>query len=119
MAFQSAAEAVMREFFTKTRPALLEPIMHVEIECPEQFQGAIVANLSSRRGMITATEAIGPVTRINGEIPLAETFGYSTDLRSLSQGQATFSMEFSGYKALPSALAEEVIAQRKKELAAC
>ena len=88
--------------------------MKIEIECPGQFQGSVVGNLTSRRGLIAATQTLGPVTRIEGEVPLAETFGYSTDLRSLTQGQGTFTMEFARYKRLPSSLAEEVIAECKR-----
>ncbi len=88
--------------------------MKIEIECPSQFQGAVVGNLTGRRGMVTATEMLGPVTRIEGEVPLAETFGYSTDLRSMTQGQGTFSMEFARYKRVPTGLAQEVIEDRKR-----
>ncbi|MEN6406457.1 MAG: elongation factor G [Thermoguttaceae bacterium] len=114
MAFQVCAQTAMRETFPKTKPVLLEPIMKIEIECPSQFQGAVVGNLTSRRGIVLSTEAQGADTRIEGEVPLAETFGYSTDLRSMTQGQGTFSMEFSRYKRLPRNLEEEVIAERKK-----
>ena len=114
MAFQTAARTAMRETFPRTRPVLLEPVMKVEIECPSQFQGAVVGNLTSRRGMVLATEISGPTTRIEGEVPLAETFGYSTDLRSMTQGQGTFSLEFARYRRLPASLAEEVIAERKR-----
>ena len=88
--------------------------MKIEIECPSQFQGSVVGNLTSRRGLVLATEVRGPDARIEGEVPLAETFGYSTDLRSMTQGQGTFTMEFARYKRLPKSLEEEVIAERKK-----
>ncbi|MBN2473775.1 MAG: elongation factor G [Pirellulales bacterium] len=114
MAFQICALTAMRETFSKTGPALLEPVMKIEIECPSQFQGTVVGNLTSRRGVISATEVLGPITRIEGEVPLSETFGYSTDLRSMTQGQGTFTLEFARYKRLPTSLAEEVIAQRKR-----
>ena len=104
----------MRETFPKTRPVLLEPVMRIEIECPSQFQGSVVGNLTSRRGLVVAAEVHGPDTRIEGEVPLAETFGYSTDLRSLTQGQGTFTMEFARYKRLPKSLEEEVIAEAKR-----
>jgi len=114
MAFKTCALTAMRETFPRTRPVLLEPAMRIEIECPSQFQGTVVGNLTSRRGIVTVTEMLGPITRIEGEVPLAETFGYATDLRSLTQGQGTFTMEFARYKRLPAGLAEEVIAERKK-----
>ena len=92
----------MRENFPATRPVLLEPVMKIEIECPTDFQGSVVGNLTSRRGMVVATEVSGPICRIEGEVPLAETFGYSTDLRSMTQGQGTFTMEFAKYRRLPA-----------------
>jgi elongation factor G len=88
--------------------------MKIEIECPGQFQGTVVGNLATRRGLVTATQTLGPIARIEGEVPLAETFGYATDLRSMTQGQGTFTMEFARYKPLPRSLAEDVIAERKK-----
>lgn len=114
MAFQVCAQTTMRETFPKTKPMLLEPVMKIEIECPSQYQGSVVGNLTSRRGLVLATEIRGAETRIEGEVPLAETFGYSTDLRSMTQGQGTFSMEFARYKRLPRNLEETVIADRKK-----
>ena len=114
LAFQVCAQTAMREAFPRTRPVLLEPVMKIEIECPSQFQGSVVGNLTSRRGIVLATEVHGAETRIEGEVPLAETFGYSTDLRSMTQGQGTFTMEFARYKRLPRNLEEEVIAERKK-----
>ena len=114
MAFQVCAQTAMRENFSRTKPILLEPVMKIEIECPNQFQGSVVGNLTSRRGIVMSTESQGPDTRIEGEVPLSETFGYSTDLRSMTQGQGTFSMEFARYKRLPRNLEEEVIAERKK-----
>ncbi len=115
LAFQVCAQTTMREAFSKTKPVLLEPVMKVEIECPSQFQGSVVGNLTSRRGIVMSTEVHGADTRIEGEVPLAETFGYSTDLRSMTQGQGTFSLEFARYKRLPRSLEEEVIAERNKK----
>jgi elongation factor G len=114
LAFQICAQTAMREAFPRTRPVLLEPVMKIEIECPSQFQGAVVGNLTSRRGMVMATGIVGADARIEGEVPLAETFGYSTDLRSMTQGQGTFTLEFARYRRLPRSLEEEVIAERKK-----
>ena len=114
LAFQICAQTAMREAFPRTRPVLLEPVMKIEIECPGQFQGPVVGNLTSRRGIVLAAEVHGPEVRIEGEVPLAETFGYSTDLRSMTQGQGTFTLEFARYKRLPRSLEEELIAERKK-----
>ena len=105
----------MRETFSKTKPVLLEPVMKIEIECPSAVPGLgggqsdVAAAAWSSRPRSTA-----PTARIEGEVPLAETFGYSTDLRSMTQGQGTFTMEFARYKRLPRNLEEEVIAERKK-----
>ena len=114
MAFQTCARTAMRETFSQTKPVLLEPVMRIEIECPSEFQGSVVGNLTSRRGMVVSTEIDGPITRIEGEVPLAETFGYSTDLRSMTQGQGTFTMEFAKYARMPAVIEREVIAERKK-----
>jgi elongation factor G len=118
MAFQVCAQTCMRENFARTKPVLLEPVMKIEIECPGQFQGSVVGNLTSRRGLVLSTEMCGAEVRIEGEVPLSETFGYSTDLRSMTQGQGTFTMEFAHYKRMPKSLEEEVIAERKKAVLA-
>lgn len=115
LAFQICAATAMRETFAKTRPVLLEPVMNIEIECPGDFQGAVVGDLTGRRGMVTSTSAVGPTARIEGEVPLSETFGYSTDLRSMTQGQGTFTLEFARYRRLPPSIEREVIAVRKKD----
>lgn len=114
LAFQICAQTAMRENFPLTSPVLLEPVMRIEIECPSAFQGAVVGNLTARRGIVMATEVKGNEARIEGEVPLAETFGYSTDLRSMTQGQGTFSMEFAKYRRMPRSIEEEVIAERRK-----
>ena len=116
MAFQLTAQELMREEFGRMKPALLEPIMLVEIECPESFQGSVVGNISSRRGVMTSAETVGKTTKIIAEVPLSETFGYSTDLRSMTQGQGTFTMEFSKYRPVPMNIQTEIIADRKREL---
>lgn len=85
LAFRICAQTALRENFPRMKPALLEPVMKLEIECPSQFQGNVVGDLNSRRGLINITETVGATTRIEGEIPLAETFGYSTTLRSMPQ----------------------------------
>ena len=117
-AFQTTAESCFREHFTDTKPAILEPSMKVEVECPEQFQGPITGDLISRRGLITSSEVSCRVSKLQAEIPLSETFGYSTDIRSMSQGQGTFTMELLKYSKVPSSIQEEIIANKKKQLAA-
>lgn len=116
MAFQTCARNCFREAFLKTKPALLEPVMKVEIEVPSAAQGSVVGDLTSRRGMVVSTEMKGPLATIEGEVPLAETFGYSTDLRSMTQGQGTFTMEFSRYRRVPASIQTEIVAERKAQL---
>jgi elongation factor G len=116
MAFMICAQNCFREYFVKMKPVLLEPIMLMEIECPEKFQGSVVGNISSRRGMIVSTDmGEDGVSKVRAEVPLAETFGYSTDIRSMTQGQGTFTMELSGYKPVPMSLQTEIVAERKAE----
>ena len=114
MAFQTCARNCFRETFLSTKPVLLEPIMKMEIECPSNFQGPVTGNLTSRRGMVVASEIQGNLSVIEAEVPLAETFGYSTDLRSLTQGQGTFTMEFAKYARVPKSVQEEIVLERKK-----
>jgi elongation factor G len=116
MAFKLTARECFRENFDRMKPVLLEPIMKMEIECPEDFQGAVVGQVSSKRGMIVETETDNGVCRIIAEVPLAETFGYSTDLRSQTQGQGTFSMEPCKYAQVPSSLQMQIVEDRKREL---
>ncbi len=113
-AFQTCAQTCFREYFPKTRPVLLEPIMRVEVECPEQFQGQVTGDLTSRRGIIVSTDMREGTSILVVEVPLAETFGYATDLRSMTQGQGTFSMEPACYRRVPPSIQEEIVASRKK-----
>jgi elongation factor G len=114
MAFQICARNCFRETFLKTKPVLLEPVMKLEVEVPANFQGSVAGELTSRRGMIVSTEMMGNTATIEAEVPLAETFGYSTDLRSMTQGQGTFTMEFSKYRRVPASIQETIIADKKK-----
>ncbi|MBA2114049.1 elongation factor G [Bremerella alba] len=116
MAFKIAAQGCFRENFMKMKPTLLEPIMNVEVEIPEAFQGPVTGDIIVRRGMVNQTDMNGDTTVILAEIPLAAMFGYATELRSMTQGQGTFSMELGSYKPTPSHIQEEVVAERKKEL---
>jgi elongation factor G len=115
MAFQTCARNCFRETFLQTKPVLLEPVMKFEVEVPADFQGPVTGELNSRRGMITSTEMVDGTARIEAEVPLAETFGYSTDLRSMTQGQGTFSMEFARYRKVPASIQEQVLLDKKAE----
>jgi elongation factor G len=117
-AFQTCARDCFRIMFPEAKPVLLEPIMKLEIELPENFQGTVVGDLISRRGLIANTDMRDGTTAITAEVPLAETFGYATDLRSMTQGQGTFTMELSTYRKVPAAIQEEIVAEKKKQLAA-
>jgi len=110
-AFKMAASIAFKDGMRKANPVLLEPMMSVEVESPEDFMGNVMGDLSSRRGMIQGMEDIpgGAGKAIRAEVPLAEMFGYSTTLRSLSQGRATYSMEFKHYSEAPKTVAEAVI----------
>jgi elongation factor G len=113
-AFQTCAERCFRETFSKTKPVLLEPIMRVEIEAPEAFQGAIAGDTVSRRGIISSTDIMEGISRLTAEVPLAETFGFATDLRSMTQGQGTFTMELLCYRRVPPSIQEEIIAKKRE-----
>ncbi|MFQ5462058.1 MAG: elongation factor G [Phycisphaerae bacterium] len=115
LAFQVCARTAFRQAVRDAKPVLLEPIMKVEIEVPTQFQGAVNGDIASRRGLIVSSEMKPNAAVLIAEVPLAKMFGYSTDLRSLTQGQASFSMEFLCYRKTPTTIQEEVIeAARKK-----
>jgi elongation factor G len=115
MAFQLCAKGCFRETFMRTNPVLLEPVMKMEIECPVDFQGSVTGDVISRRGLILSTEMVGELAVIVAEVPLAETFGYSTDLRSQTQGQGTFTMELARYRRVPAKIQEEIVAAKKKQ----
>ncbi len=117
IAFQIAARDAFKEAYPRTRPAILEPIMKVEVEVPTVQQGPVAGDLCSRRGVIHATEPRGDVTVLSADAPLANMFGYATDLRSMTQGRGTFSMHFARYQQAPRDVQDEVIA-RAKEAAA-
>ncbi len=118
IAFQIAARDAFKEAYLKSKPAILEPIMKVEVEVPAEFQGPVVGDLTSRRGMILGTDGKSDATIILAEVPLAKMFGYATDLRSMTQGRGTFSMEFSAYRQAPRDVQEEVVEKARKAKAA-
>jgi elongation factor G len=109
-AFKMAASIAFKDGMRKANPVLLEPMMAVEVETPEEFMGNVMGDLSGRRGMVQGMEdQAGGIKVVKAEVPLAEMFGYSTTLRSLSQGRATYSMEFKHYSEAPKSVAEAVI----------
>ena len=115
MAFEICARDCFRETFKKADPVLLEPIMKVEVEIPTEFQGPVTGTVSSKRGVILGTESRAGYSVITAEVPLAEMFGYSNDLRSMTQGKGSFSMEFLKYQKVPSSFQEEIV--KKAQLA--
>jgi elongation factor G len=120
MAFQAAARGAFLQGYAKAGPVIHEPIMKVVVETPSEFQGAVMGSLNQRRGMIVGSQDEGVMCVIDTQVPLAEMFGYSTVLRSLTQGQAQFTMEFATYKQVPQSIAEELLkkaAEVKKNVA--
>ncbi|MDR1106850.1 MAG: elongation factor G, partial [Treponema sp.] len=119
IAFQLAAIGAFREAYGKAKPCILEPIMKVSVEGPTEFQGNIFASINQRRGIISASTEDGTFSRVEAEVPLSEMFGYSTVLRSLTQGKAEFTMEFEKYGKVPQSISETLIKdyteKRKKE----
>ncbi len=116
-AFRIAGGMVFREAFMKCNPELLEPVMSVAVTTPEDFSGPIAGNICSKRGRIVGMDAQGNAQVIRGLVPLANMFGYSSELRNASQGRASFTMQFEHYEAVPFAIAEEIIAARRKKAA--
>jgi elongation factor G len=117
MAFQICARDCFRETFRRADPVLLEPIMKVEVETPTEFQGPVTGKISSKRGVILGTEERSGFAVILAEVPLAEMFGYSNELRSMTQGKGSFSMEFLKYQRLPGSIQEEVVKKAQLEKA--
>jgi elongation factor G len=108
-AFKMAASMAFKDGMRQANPALLEPMMAVEVETPEEFMGNVVGDLASRRGIVHGMDDVAGVKVIKAEVPLSEMFGYSTTLRSLTQGRATYTMEFKHYTEAPKTVAEAVI----------
>ena len=115
MDFEIAGSMAVRQAVRQARPALLEPVMSLDMNVGEEYLGAIVGDLSRRRGVVKEMRVRGNVRHVEGEVPLGETFGYATDLRSLTSGRGTFTLEFARYDLLPDSLAEQVIKQRLAE----
>jgi elongation factor G len=114
-AFRMAGSMAFKEGMRKAKPVLLEPMMAVEVETPEEYTGTVMGDLSSRRGIVQGMDdMVGGGKAIKAEVPLSEMFGYSTDLRSATQGRATYSMEFKHYAEAPRNIVEAVMSARAK-----
>ncbi|MBW2511871.1 MAG: elongation factor G [Deltaproteobacteria bacterium] len=113
MAFKIAGSMGFKEGAAKAKPVLLEPIMDVEVVLPEEYLGEVMGDLNSRRGRVAGMEARGGAQVVSAQVPLSSMFGYSTDLRSATQGRATYTMTFDHYEQVPKAIAEEIISKTK------
>ncbi len=120
MAFQAAARGAFRDAYLRAKPVIHEPIMKVVVETPTEFQGPVMGLLNQRRGMIVGSQDEGVMSVVEAQVPLAEMFGFSTILRSSTQGKAQFTMEFAQYRQVPQSVAEKIaaeVAQNKKTAA--
>ena len=113
MAFKIAASMAIKDAVERASPTILEPMMRVEVTLPEAFMGDVIGDLNSRRGLVESTEMRGSTTVVRAAVPLAEMFGYATDLRSMTQGRASYSMELSHYAEVPGNLAQELVAKSR------
>jgi elongation factor G len=113
MAFKIAGSMAIKEAVMKASPVLLEPMMKVEVEVPEDYLGTVMGNLISRRGQIEGQGVEQGIAKVTTKVPLAEMFGYATDIRSMTQGRGIFTMEFSHYEEVPRSVAEAIIAKNK------
>jgi elongation factor G len=111
VAFKVAGSMAMRSGALDASPVLLEPVMNVEVVTPEEYYGDVVGDLNRRRGIVQGMEDLPTGKAVRAEVPLAEMFGYATDMRSATQGRANFSMEFSKYSEVPDSIAEAVISR--------
>ena len=114
MAFKIAGSMAFKEAARRAKPVILEPIMKVEAVTPEEFMGDVMGDLNRRRGILQGIDDSPSGKLIHAEVPLSEMFGYATDLRSMSQGRATYSMEFAKYSEVPANIAEQIIDKSKK-----
>jgi elongation factor G len=111
IAFKIAASMALKEGCDKAGPILLEPIMATEVVTPDPYMGEVIGDLNSRRGRILGMEPRAGVQVVTAQVPLASMFGYATDLRSASQGRATYTMQFSHYQAVPGGIADDLVAR--------
>src|SRR4029453_5289955 len=115
IAFKIAGSLALKEAARRAHPVLLEPIMAVEVVTPEDFVGTVIGAPSSRRGRVEGQEPRGNPVAVNASVPLASMFGYATDLRSSTQGRATYTMQFDRYEEVPTNIAEEIVEHRTGE----
>jgi elongation factor G len=115
MAFKIAGSLAVKKAARQARPVLLEPIMSVEVVTPEDYMGDVIGDLSSRRGKIEGMDQRGSSQVIRSHVPLAEMFGYATDLRSRTQGRATYTMQFDSYQETPESISREIVARVRGE----
>ena len=115
MAFKIAGSMAFKEASRKAKPVLLEPIMAVEVVTPEDYLGDVMGDLSSRRGRLGGSTQRGNSQVIEAQVPLSEMFGYATDLRSRTQGRATYTMQFDSYQQMPASVQEEIVARVRGE----
>jgi elongation factor G len=109
IAFKVAGSMAFKEAMKRAKPKLLEPMMAVEVVTPEEYLGDVMGNLNSRRGRVEHLEPRGNAQSIRAKVPLSEMFGYATDLRSMTQGRATFTMQFESYEEVPQSVATELV----------
>jgi elongation factor G len=115
MAFKIAGSMALKKAAKQAKPVLLEPIMAVEVVTPEDYMGDVIGDLSSRRGKVEGMEQRGNAQVVRAQVPLAEMFGYATDLRSRTQGRATHTMQFDSYQQVPESIAQEIVARIRGE----
>ncbi len=113
MAFKLAGSMAFKEGMRRAHPIILEPVMKVEIEVPEEYMGDVIGDINRRRGQVNSMEDVHGIKQITAFVPLAEMFGYSTDLRSMTQGRGTYSMVFAHYEEVPNNIAQEIIKERQ------
>jgi elongation factor G len=114
-AFKIAGSMAFKDAMNRGRPRLLEPVMSVEVVTPEEYLGDVIGNLNGRRGRVVELEPVGGSQSIRASVPLAEMFGYATDLRSMTQGRATFSMQFDRYEEVPATIAEGLVGSERTQ----
>ena len=111
MAFKIAGSMAVKKAAREASPVLLEPVMAVEVVTPEDYMGDVIGDLSSRRGRVEGMEQRGSSQVVRAQVPLADMFGYATDLRSRTQGRATYTMQFNAYNEVPESISKEIIAR--------
>ena len=119
IAFKVAGSLAFKEAAKRAKPVLLEPIFKVEVVTPEDFLGDVIGDLSRRRGRVEGQEQRGNALAVTARVPLSEMFGYATDVRSMTQGRATYTMQFDTYEEVPSNIAEQIVEERGRPVGGC